>query len=188
MHGYELKVTLSGSKPTIYRKLLIPQNLTFEQLHEIIQIAMGWEDYHLYDFYIPKGNVRVVDEDMMNPGFGIDTYISLKKTIDTFLLENKAFIYTYDMGDNWEHEIKLTKEVTEDQTLIPQVIAWQGNCPPEDCGGLGGYEYLLGVINQPKHEDYENLTHWLEAIGYDHSVEFSLEDTNKELKDHFSNQ
>lgn len=188
MNGYELKITLSDSNPKIYRKLVIPESLTFEQLHEVIQIAMGWENYHLYDFYIPKKKVRVVDEEMMNPGFGSDTYISLKNPIDSFLLEAKKLLYTYDMGDNWEHEIQLTKEVHKNERIIPQVIAWQGNCPPEDCGGIGGYQYLLEVINQPEHNDYENLTQWLEAIGYDPSVAFVLEDTNKELKDRFSNQ
>jgi len=83
---------------------------------------MGWANYHLYDFYIPYKRIRVVDEEMMDIGFGTDVYLSLTKRINPYLVENKKMIYTYDMGENWEHDIQLTKEVAEKTGIFPKVI------------------------------------------------------------------
>lgn len=185
MKGYKIKITLSKSKPTIYRHVIIPEKLTFKQLHLIIQLSMGWDNYHLYDFYIPQKNILMTEGKPMISGFGNLRYLSVNKQINQFLNKDTKMVYTYDMGDNWEHEIRLMRELESEEPIIPKVIKWQGNCPPEDCGGIYSYQNLLYVLEDPEHEEYEDVTNMLEEIGYNEMSAFSLEDTNTELKNLF---
>lgn len=106
--------------------------------------------------------------------------------VSEFLVKPKNILgYEYDFGDSWEHDIVLEKLVESDLNIkLPICIEGENACPPEDCGGVGGYESLLEIVNDPKHEDYQEMRDWLGISGkkkYD-PTKFDLEKVNKQLR------
>jgi len=160
---YQFKITLRDIKPPIWRRIQVPETCTFWDLHVAIQDAMGWEDYHLHEFEIAapstdlKVNIGIPDED-----FGREILPGWKQKIpDYFSMGNKLVDYIYDFGDNWEHIIKLEKILPRDENVdYPKCIAGKRACPPEDCGGIWGYENFLEIINDPDNEEYEDMIEW----------------------------
>jgi len=159
---YQLKISLRGSQPAIWRKLLVPSDLLLPVFHDIIQIAMGWDDSHLHQFikdrvfYMPK---------MADDGFGDDMdsvdYTKIKLS-DLLEKEKGKIIYEYDFGDSWEHDIVLEKILPVDsEQAYPFCLGGKMACPPEDCGGVWGYESMLQAIQDPKHEEHEDILDWL---------------------------
>jgi hypothetical protein len=161
---YQFKITLKEIKPKIWRRIQVPGNYTFWDLHVAIQDAMGWEDCHLHQFEIlnPKTGEREIiatedDED------SYETISEEKAKISQYFLsaKNKAN-YEYDFGDGWEHEVVLEKILPPvDGSKYPQCIAGERACPPEDCGGIWGYAYLLEIIADTKHPEYQERMEWL---------------------------
>jgi hypothetical protein len=162
---YQFKITLEDIKPKIWRRIQVPENYNFYDLHIAIQNAMGWEDCHLHQF------------EMKNPKTGFKVVIGTEecdvleekaKIAQYFSLENKTVAYEYDFGDSWHHEIILEKILpAETDVKYPTCLAGQRACPPEDCGGFSGYEYLLEIINDPAHEEYEERMEWLGGGEFD---------------------
>ena len=135
---YELKISLSGIKPTIYRTIQIEENRTFFELHAAIQIAFGWENSHLHIFEIGDDRIGMSDFDEFEDDHTIE-----EKTIRLFqtgLNEKDKFEYIYDFGDHWVHEIQVTKILEPKKTFYPKCIKGAMNRPPEDCGGIYGFE------------------------------------------------
>ena len=161
---YQFKITLRDIKPPIWRRIQVPETYTFWDLHVAIQDAMGWSDYHLHEFEMVgpsaglKVNIGIPDED-----FGREILPGWKQKIaDYFSVENRSADYTYDFGDNWEHIIKLEKILPRDENVdYPKCIAGKRACPPEDCGGVWGYENFLEIINDPDNEEYEDMIEWV---------------------------
>jgi hypothetical protein len=161
---YQFKITLKEIKPKIWRRIQVPGNYTFWDLHVAIQDAMGWEDCHLHQFEIlnPKTGEREIiatedDED------SYETISEEKAKISQYFLsaKNKAN-YEYDFGDGWEHEVVLEKILPPvDGSKYPHCIAGERACPPEDCGGIWGYAYLLEIIADTKHPEYQERMEWL---------------------------
>jgi len=163
---YQFKITLKDSKPPVWRRIQVPETYTFWDLHVAIQDSMGWEDYHLHEFEMinPSNNSKVnigipIDDDFFNrevfPGWN-------QKIADYFSMENPTANYTYDFGDNWLHKIQLEKILPREQIVnYPICIKGKRACPPEDCGGIWGYEELLEIIKNPGHEEYEEMLEWL---------------------------
>lgn len=172
---YQLKVILEDSQPPIWRKFLVEDNIPLDQLHDVLQFAMGWEDYHLHEYRVgdkfigmpdPEGMVETIDEQTL----------SLKDIVSK---PKDKFIYDYDFGDGWSHTVTLEKILPLDFSKSPIVVAGKGACPPEDCGGMGGYYSLLEAIEDPNHEEYEMLRDWLGG-DFDPDV-FSIDETNEFL-------
>jgi hypothetical protein len=144
-----LKVTLRGLKPPVWRRLLVPGTMTLGELHKAIQAAMGWEDCHLHAFDIDgeqfgdRGTVDdVADENRLN----------LNSLARSGVVR---FAYTYDFGDNWEHAITIEKSAPAvEAKAYPVCIAGKRNCPPEDCGGVWGYQELLAILADPGHPEH----------------------------------
>jgi hypothetical protein len=163
---YEFKITLKDIKPKIWRKIQVPEDYNFWDLHVAIQYAMGWEDYHLHQFEImnpktgDKVQIGMPDDDNM---CGDELVIETKARIAKYFLSPKDIaLYEYDFGDGWEHEIVLEKILpAEPGTDYPKCIAGERACPPEDCGGPWGYEELLEIIKDPKHPEYTERIEWL---------------------------
>lgn len=161
---YQFKITLRDIKPPIWRRIQVPETYTFWDLHVAIQDAMGWSDYHLHEFEITdpstglKVNIGIPDED-----FGREILPGWKQKIaDYFSMGNRLADYVYDFGDNWEHIIKLEKILPRDENVdYPKCIAGKRACPPEDCGGIWGYENFLEIINDPDNEEYEDMIEWV---------------------------
>ena len=136
---YQFKLTLAGSKPPIWRRIQIPENYSFWQLHVAIQDSMGWEDYHLHQFTMSNSrtglrigeSAELDDSDMVN-----ERKTKISKYFST---SNNKAIYEYDFGDGWEHQILLEKIIQADNEVeYPICLAGKRACPPEDCGGIWG--------------------------------------------------
>jgi hypothetical protein len=173
---YQLKVTIRGSKPPIWRRIEVTSDTTLTKLHQILQIAFGWTNSHLHQF--------VVNNKHYAPsGFGLDHTVNEQRVkLEGLGLQPKIhFGYDYDFGDNWEHDILVEKILpVEAGGRYPRVIAGKLSGPPEDCGGIWGYYDLLETIKDPKNPDYEDMREWL---GGDFDPEaFDLDSLNAELK------
>lgn len=177
---YQIKVTLEGSKPPIWRRLQVPGDTTLGELHDIIQIAMGWTDSHLHQFIVDGTYYGMPDPD----------WDDLHQTLDEgrFRLDQIAtqegdkFRYEYDFGDSWLHQVLVEKITPPDpEQVYPICIKGRRACPPEDVGGVWGYEEFLEAIRDPKHPEHEEYLGWIGG-PFDPKA-FDLEETNDFLLD-----
>lgn len=163
---YQFKVTLAEVKPAIWRRIQVPENYDFWDLHVAIQDAMGWEDYHLHQFEIvnPKNQEKVligIPDDEVDwsratlPGWEIPI-------AEYFTMENRSATYDYDFGDGWQHRIRLEKiEQAQPGFDYPRCLAGARACPPEDVGGTWGYEDFIQAIHDLNHEDHAQMLEWI---------------------------
>ena len=141
---YQIKVTLLGTSPPIWRRLLVPATLTLEQLHDVLQLAMGWEDCHMHDFRIGQKRFGKPgpDDRLMGPHA-----IGNERTVRLFSVLGKVgakAVYTYDFGDSWEHAIVVEKVLPPAaERVYPACVEGKRHAPPEDCGGVPGFYNLL---------------------------------------------
>lgn len=158
---YRFKISLDYIKPVIWREIEVASDSTFYQFHLVIQEAMGWMNSHLHEF--SDGSFRIGDtsEDACEWGEPAD-WDEKKKRLNQFFSEEKKKIkYVYDFGDDWRHTITLKSiKEKEDGVTYPRCINGARACPPEDCGSFFGYEHLLEILADPKHEEYEEMKEW----------------------------
>lgn len=176
---YQIKISLIGAKPPIWRTVLVPSDLGLEDFHDVIQVAMGWTDSHLHQFIDDKKFYGIPDDE-----FGMEMEDESKYMLSQLLQDEKdSLTYEYDFGDSWEHKILLEKILPYDSnTLLPVCIKGKRACPPEDCGGIWGYEELLETISDPKHPDYKEMLDWLG--GELDPDEFDLKEINEDLAEY----
>ena len=178
---YQLKIILNNSNPPIWRQFLVKSNILLPDLHKIIQTVMGWNNSHLHEFDI-NGKIYGLPEndDEFEDENRITDYSSIK--LDSVISkENEQFIYEYDFGDYWQHTIQLEKILpVEKKVYYPKCIGGERHCPPDDCGGIHGYEELLTIIKNPGNEEYEGMMEWLGG-EYD-PEDFKLDEINKSLR------
>jgi hypothetical protein len=157
--AYTLKIQLEEIRPAIWRRVVVPGNLNFERLHGVIQDAMGWEWCHLHEFEV--GDLRI-GPDPDDGRFGSAPVADERQYTLERLFDSKGrFRYEYDFGDSWWHDISV-EEVTEVAgTFAPRCIAGARACPPEDCGGVGGYLRIVRVLANPRHREYEETREWV---------------------------
>jgi hypothetical protein len=163
--SYQIKVTLNGIKPPIWRRLVVPSSIPLKDLHNVLQLAFGWSDSHLHQFCarrIPlerSGRVR------------LDEILRTEKDVMT---------YEYDFGDGWEHSILLEKVLGPAKaTDRPSCIEGARAGPPEDCGGVWGYAELLKVVSDPSHPEHGRMLEW---VGPDFDPEqFDISGINNSL-------
>ena len=174
----QFKITLKNTEPKIWRRFLVKDDITFYELHLIIQNVMGWCNAHLYQFELDRKNY-IGEPDL----FESDEMSEAKKVRlnEIFTEPKKQIIYEYDMGDGWNHELLLEKISKEENgKYYPVCLEGKGNCPPEDCGGIGGYYNLVDAMKKKKGKEYKEYKEWL---GGDYnSDEFDLEYINESLK------
>ncbi len=176
---YQIKISLIGAKPPIWRTVLAPSNLGLAAFHDVIQVAMGWTDSHLHQFIANNVFYGIPDDE-----FGMEIEDESKYKLSQLLKKEKdTLIYEYDFGDSWEHKILLEKVLPFDtKTALPVCIKGKRACPPEDCGGIWGYEELLQTISDPNHPDHDDMLEWLG--GEFDPEEFDLEEINEELAEY----
>jgi len=177
---YQLKITLWGSKPQIWRRVLVSEHTTLHQLHWIIQGAMGWTNSHLHQFIIE-------DEYYSQPEWklgdsGAEFHNEKEVTLQQLALKSKeSFGYEYDFGDTWAHIIRVEKQMpAQAEVRYPVCVDGKRACPPEDCGGVWGYEEFLKAIGNPKHPEHEDMLEWVD--GPFNPEQFGLAEANQNLR------
>ncbi len=173
---YRLKVTVRGSRPAIWRRVEVDADVTLLQLHEILQIVMGWTNSHLHQFR--RGTTLYGQSD---PEFGMHRENERRIRLREVLRKPKdRMIYEYDFGDGWEHDVVLeASESTAGGPPVVRVLAGKGACPPEDVGGLGGYDRFLQAIQNPKHPEHQEMLEW---GGHFDPAAFEIDTINKYLQ------
>ncbi len=158
---YQFKITLKRTKPPVWRRIQVPARYSFWELHVAIQDAMGWLDCHLHEFQFGSrpallGRIGIPDDEFPS---GRETLPGWKTEISKWFREEGASAtYTYDFGDTWEHKVLLEKILSrEDGEDYPKCLAGRRACPPEDCGGVWGYEELCNGTSlwQEAHADFD---------------------------------
>lgn len=187
---YNFKIQIKGiSKPPVWRKVAIPSDFTFLQFHDVIQIVFGWTDSHLFAFRDVeiRGNlnISISYDELLYDAEMLDA--SKIKLSDIFTDDFNKMVYVYDFGDYWVHQITLESKSDKKQKYA-QCISGKGSCPPEDCGGIYGYEMIKEIFAlDPKGSDANSYREWLfldEDEDWDSNsfCEDEKEDINQELK------
>lgn len=177
-----LKITLRDVSPPIWRRFVVPNDFTFADFHESIQIIMGWMNSHLYEFAVGGRHGQRYTGSPFDPFAGpMDDFGDNNASdYDLSFIDRKGmkFSYTYDFGDCWDHTI-VVEDANYDYSGESPVVVLKGkrNCPPEDCGGVGGYEHILEVLKNPEKDD-DDLLEW---VGDYDPEDFDMEEINAEL-------
>jgi hypothetical protein len=176
---YQIKVTLRKSQPLIWRRIRLRSDVTLAKLHRILQCAMGWEDAHLHRFVIRGERYGIPDEDDIGPS---ETRDERKyKLCDVMPGEGAQFIYLYDFGDNWEHILVVESALPPQEGFrYPSCLAGDRTCPPEDVGGLPGYESFLEAISDPAHPEHKDFAEWIGG-PFDPDT-FDVDEVNERLR------
>jgi hypothetical protein len=201
---HELRITLHGSKPTIWRRIAVPSDILLSDLHEVMQIVMGWSGCHLHQFVIRNTRPRLTraelnalvqssrldklamymrrDRCFSDPQFELEEAEDESKIMLNELAPavKSKFIYEYDFGDGWDHDIQVVK-IGPPAEGVKYIVCISGKlaCPPEDCGGIWGYYEMLEALENPRHERHEEFTEWLPR-GFD-PERFDLNNINDVL-------
>lgn len=180
-HILELKITLLDTKPTVHRTIQIEPNRTFFDLHVAIQIAFNWTNSHLHSFEVDSEEIGMKD---IENEFGDEDeildeqIITLGEKIQTL---KQKFFYIYDFGDNWEHKIELVKLVESKNSFYPRCVRGANNTPPDDCGGVGGFQIFKEAMGDKKHPEHKEFKKWYGRL-FDEEY-FSLSEINEEFKE-----
>lgn len=175
--AYQLKVTLKGSKPPIWRRLLVRSDTPLPDLTDVLLAAMGWHGYHLHQFVVDGENIGVPDD----VGW-IEITDEGTLRLDQIASEaGSRFVFEYDFGDGWEHQVLLEKVLPlEPDGVYPRCITGRRACPPEDVGGIWGYAGFLEALRDPAHPEHGEHREW---IGGSFDPEnFNLEGANARLR------
>lgn len=170
---YQFKIALRGVSPPIWRQVQVWENYTLDQFHRALQVAMGWENCHLYEFRI--GGAMYRDPHPENE----PEILNAKRTRVCQVLSGVGaeLEYLYDFGDYWQHDLVLEKVLDPSQdVLYPRCAGGERNCPPEDVGGPAGYEDYLQAMADPSHEQHEDMMAWRGPFDPE---AFSIEKVNK---------
>lgn len=157
---YELKVTLQDIQPPIWRRFQVRSDITFAELHQILQVVMGWWNYHLHLFVV--GSLEIIQQETiaeLGPVGIPDDVTQLNQYVKQ---EGATFLYEYDFGDSWWHEVVLEKILPVEETAVyPCCLAGERACPPEDCGGVSGYDEFLQAMKNRRHPAHKRYRDWI---------------------------
>jgi hypothetical protein len=169
----ELNVSLRDIAPPIWRRLRVPAHVSLGGLHDVLQLAFGWKTYHLHDFVV--GTVRFGVTDPENQFFCVDEHAA---PLGAVARAGAKLEYRYDFGDGWVHDIEVERVAEGNGELVVCTDGARA-CPPEDCGGVPGYEELLLALANPKHPDHRRMKQWV-GRAYD-PEKLDLNAVNKKL-------
>ncbi|MGI8905217.1 MAG: plasmid pRiA4b ORF-3 family protein [Candidatus Sumerlaeaceae bacterium] len=186
---FTLKVTLSHSKPAIWRRLCVWSEVTLGEMHEILQIAFGWTNTHLHLFRTKREMFAALYDDDVDAnieGAEDEDTISLYEVLEK---HGDKLTYLYDMGDGWDHQITLEKveniPLGDSKPPLPECVAGANACPPEDVGGICGYYEGLKILSKPSHESFDSYRDMFPE-NFD-PLGFNREETNELLRAYWSN-
>ncbi|MET4095221.1 plasmid pRiA4b ORF-3 family protein [Arthrobacter sp. UYCu712] len=188
----QLKIMLNGSKPPIWRRVLVPSGMPLSQLHRVIQALFGWLDCHLHHFQTAgyRGPTYApLDPDGEDDFYGESSLDEAKVSVGELLpAVGSGMTYTYDFGDNWVHAVKVEKVLPADGGgQLPRCTAGRGAAPAEDSGGTWGWADIVEAVNDPRHEEHKEYREWLGMKPGDtlDPKAFDPDEVNQELADHF---
>ena len=159
-----LRIELADTDPPIWRLVEVPTSMTLQALHDVVQVTMGWMNYHLWEFKIDGQTYGLpLEEDWGTAPRKVASRVRLR---DVLSPGTTTMDYTYDFGDNWEHRLTIS-DVRQGETGVayPRYIGGERDCPPEDCGGISGFYEMLEARADPNHDDHAEISEWLD--GYD---------------------
>jgi hypothetical protein len=179
---YLLKIRLLDIEPEIWRRFVVPDSITLDRLHDVIQIVMGWKDYHLHEFTIGKKRYtewpEYKDDGAEDGKYHLGNLIKQK---------GRTFHYLYDFGDSWEHEIILEDSRYFNPELQSDIECLEGAraCPPEDIGSISGYYEFCEALKDASHEKHNSYKEWFGGFpwydGIFDSEKYDIEKVNYEL-------
>jgi hypothetical protein len=162
--AFELLVTLDLDVYKAERRIIVPADLELAGLHKVLQSVFHWKNYHLYDFTIlddggrkPIARIVPFKEDLE---YDENAILIERHILSEFLPKHKNVVYTYDMGDNWEHKIQLVRVIEEHDRETPYLLEANGQTPPEDVGGVGGFIDFREIMMNPSHPEYTDMKVW----------------------------
>jgi hypothetical protein len=153
-----LRVTLEDIEPTVLRRIEIPEAMRLDRLHLVLQAAMPWQNYHLWE--CDAGGTRW---GLPDPSYGDDIRPAAKATIDDAVeaANGTTISYLYDFGDSWQHRITVEDRTEPDpRHLYPRLTGLEGRCPPEDVGGFPGYGRFLNILADPGDPERTEIIDW----------------------------
>jgi hypothetical protein len=158
-------VVLAGTDPLVWRRIRVPATYSFWDLHVAIQDAMGWRDYHLHEFRaVHPTTGKIMRLGIPDPDFPEERPTKADWTVfpsDFVTGDPPPIQYTYDFGDNWQHALVFEGyEHRDGRRRGPECVAGGGACPPEDCGGPGGYAELRVALADPTHPEHDEYLEW----------------------------
>lgn len=175
IHGSEgilqIKVALCDTKPEIWRRLVVSAEVTLARLHQVLQTAMGWESCHMHEFRVGLPR-EMRASTVRQPGS-----VGLSEALPSI---GSSMMYVYDFGDYWEHVIVREECSEAEYPGYPVCVAGRLACPPEDCGGTGGYHDLLKTLKNPRSKRYAEMREWV-GDDFDPDI-FSMEAVNQQFK------
>ena len=164
---YQLRITLFDTQPKIWRRILIPTSATFWDLHSAIQDVFHWNHSHLHMFlYDDKAFKKSMIFGIPSDEDTLETYPSWKHKMSKYLnLEEPCIRYVYDFGDDWIHMVELENILpAEKGVTYPICLDGKRNAPPDDCGGVRGYDDMLEILSDPTAEEYDDTKIWVESM------------------------
>ncbi len=175
---YELDIRLIGIEPPIWRRITVSDQITLASLHHVLQVVMGWEHSHLHHFIV--GTVHYGEPD---PEFDDDLEMKDDRRVklrDIAREKGANFVYEYDFGDSWQHRVTVEDIWPRtENSLVPRALDGRRACPPEDSGGIGGYQNLIEALRDRRHPEHRELRMWA-GPHYDPEL-FSVQAANSAL-------
>lgn len=175
----QLRIELQRIRPHTWRRVTVPEGITLDKLHQVIQAAMGWSDTHMHQFEIDNVCYGRPDPDFdMGEPVRDERRVRLNRLIDQGV---RQFDYSYDFGDQWDHRITVEDVISpREERPIALCAAGESACPPEDVGGEPGYQTFLAAITDPAHPQHRELSEW---VGYPFDpAAFDMIATNDRLR------
>ena len=174
----QLHIELRGSKPKIWRRVLVPETIALAKLHAVIQAVFGWSGAHLHEFQVGEQRFGTPDPEY-------DAWGEVRSERTTRLAGAlggaRTMNYVYDFGDNWQHRIKVEKTLPPAPAgTLPMCVAGANATPPDDCGGIYGYYDFLAAVSDPNHPEHAEMTEWIGRPWNPNA--FDLEDANFRLR------
>ncbi len=157
MEVYAIKITLIGTRPPVWRRILVPREITLRNLHRTLQTVMGWTNAHLHQFVLP--GTRTFG---LRQGLGGKVRNENRTTLGSLLnFPGAKLVYEYDLGDCWQHELVLEHRLLGDESFREVCVAGERQCPPEDSGGPAGFAELLKAFQEKDHPEHDYAREWL---------------------------